>query len=68
MTFFAYMKYLTVLFHNYYMNGAYKPIRYLNTRVYTCTMSAEYQTRMYVEMVEMLKWFAGNQIRNVAVS
>lgn len=28
----------------------------------------EYETRIYREIVEMLKWFAGNQIRNVSVS
>ena len=28
----------------------------------------EYQTRIYREIVEMLKWFAGHQIRNVSVS
>lgn len=28
----------------------------------------EHKTRVYAEIVEMLKWFAGHQIRNVSVS
>ena len=29
---------------------------------------AEYKTRVFTAVVEMLRWFAGYQIRNVAVS
>lgn len=28
----------------------------------------EHKTRIYKEIVEMLRWFAGHQIRNVSVS
>ena len=28
----------------------------------------EYKTRIFSAIVEMLRWFAGHQIRNVAVS
>jgi len=28
----------------------------------------EYKTRIFVAIVEMLRWFAGPQVRNVAVS
>ena len=28
----------------------------------------EEQTRVFVAVVEMLRWFAGHQVRNVAVS
>lgn len=29
---------------------------------------AEYRTRIFVEVANMMHWFAGKQIRNVAVS
>ena len=34
----------------------------------TAFVVVEYQTRMFAAVVEMLTWFAGSQIRNVAVS
>ena len=30
--------------------------------------AAEYQTRAFAALLEMLRWFGGQQIRNVAVS
>ena len=29
---------------------------------------AEYKTRVYAAIIEMLRWFAGKQVRNVGVS
>lgn len=33
-----------------------------------CLFQIEHKTRTYVAILEMLRWFAGHQIRNVAVS
>ena len=32
------------------------------------TIISEHKTRVFAAIVEMLRWFAGHQIRNVAVS
>ncbi len=34
----------------------------------TFGLSSEHKTRIFTAILEMLRWFAGHQIRNVAVS
>ena len=36
--------------------------------LYVYSDKTAYKTRVFSAIVEMLKWFAGHQIRNVAVS
>ena len=46
---------------NKYLRNSKLIVTDLNVRFTDC------QTRMYQAVVEMLRWFAGHQIRNVAV-
>lgn len=36
--------------------------------IYNYVSPIEYNTRIFTEIINMLHWFAGKQIRNVAVS